>query len=53
MKLKGRHFETTEVIEAESQVMPNTITNTTSRYHLKMAEWLGRMNTHGRALFRG
>jgi hypothetical protein len=26
MKLKGRHFETIEVIEAESQVVLNTLT---------------------------
>jgi hypothetical protein len=26
MKLKGRHFDTTEVIEAESQSVPNTLT---------------------------
>jgi hypothetical protein len=26
LKLKGRHFETTEVIEAESQVVLNTLT---------------------------
>jgi predicted Zn-dependent protease len=25
IKLKGRHFDTTEVIEAESQVMLNTL----------------------------
>jgi hypothetical protein len=25
-KLKGRHFETTEAIEAESQTVPNTLT---------------------------
>jgi hypothetical protein len=25
-KLKGRHFDTIEVIEAESQVVPNTLT---------------------------
>jgi hypothetical protein len=42
MKLKGRHFETTEVTEAESQVVLNTLTNTTSRYHLKHGRRAGK-----------
>jgi hypothetical protein len=33
IKLKGRHFDTIEVIEAESQAVLNTLTNT--RMHLK------------------
>jgi hypothetical protein len=41
IKQKGRHFETTEVIEAESQAVLNSLTqNTTSRMHLKMAHAL-------------
>jgi hypothetical protein len=35
IKLKGRHFDTIEVIEAESQAVLNTLANTTSRMHLK------------------
>jgi hypothetical protein len=35
IKLKGHHFDTIEVIEAESQAVLNTLTNTTSRMHLK------------------
>jgi hypothetical protein len=35
MKLKGGHFDTTEMIEAESQAVLNTLTETTSRMHLK------------------
>jgi hypothetical protein len=49
IKLKGRHFDTTEVIEAESQAVLNTPTkHTTSRVHLKMAEALGTVHRCGR-----
>jgi hypothetical protein len=48
-KVKGRHFDTTEVMEAESQA----VLNTTSRMHLKMAEALGTVHTHERRLFEG
>jgi hypothetical protein len=32
---RGQHFDTTEVIEAESQVVLNTLTEQASRMHLK------------------
>jgi hypothetical protein len=53
MKFRGRHFDTSEVIEVESQVVPNTLT----RHYFqdvfkKMAEALGMMHTRGRGLLR-
>jgi hypothetical protein len=55
MKLKGHHFDTIEVIEAESQVALNTLTehDFLSRVHLQMAEVLGTVHVDGRRLFRG
>jgi hypothetical protein len=50
VKLKVRHFNTIEAMEAESQAVLNTSQNTTSRMHLKMA--LGVVHTQGRALLR-
>jgi hypothetical protein len=35
IKLKGRHFDTTEVIEAESQAVLNTLTEHDFKMHLK------------------
>jgi hypothetical protein len=35
IKLKGRHFKTIEVTEAESQALLNTLKNTTSRMLLQ------------------
>jgi hypothetical protein len=43
IKLKGRHFDTTEEIEAESQV----VLNTTSRTHLKDERISGKRTTSG------
>jgi hypothetical protein len=48
-KLGGLHFDTMEVIDAESQ----TALNTTSRMHLKVAEVLGTVHTRGRGLLLG
>jgi hypothetical protein len=35
MKLKGRHFDTTEVMEAEPQAVLNTLTEHDFRMHLQ------------------
>jgi hypothetical protein len=35
IKLRGRHFDTVEVIEAESQVIPDTFTEHDFRMHFK------------------
>jgi predicted helicase len=54
IKLKGRHFETTEVIKAESQAMLNTLTEHGFQAAFKeMAEALGTVHTRGRGLIRG
>jgi hypothetical protein len=45
IKLKGRHVDTVEVIEAESQAVLNTVTEHTSRKHLKMAGALRTVHT--------
>jgi hypothetical protein len=51
INLKGCHFDTTEVIEAESQVMLNTLTEHDFQDAFKnMSEALGTMHTHGRVL---
>jgi hypothetical protein len=51
IKLKGRHFDTLEVMEAKSQAVLNTLT--TFRMHLKMAEALVTVHTRGRGLLQG
>jgi hypothetical protein len=43
IKLKGRHFDTLEVIEAESQAMLNTLTEQDFQDAFKMAEALGTL----------
>jgi hypothetical protein len=48
IKLKGRHFDTLEVVEEESQAVLNISQNTTSSMHLKMAEALGTVYKRGR-----
>jgi hypothetical protein len=53
VKVKGRHFDTTEVIEIESQVVLNTLTEHGLKDVFKMAETMGMVNTRGRGLFRG
>jgi hypothetical protein len=49
IKLKGHHFDTTEVMEAESQAVLNTLTENNFRDVLeKISEALGMMgNTEG------
>jgi hypothetical protein len=44
IKLKGRHFDTTEVIEADSQAALNTLTEHDFQEEFKMAEALGKVN---------
>jgi hypothetical protein len=54
MKLKGHHFDTTEVIKAESQAVLNTITEHDFQDAFKkMAEALGMVHTCGRGLPQG
>jgi hypothetical protein len=51
IKLKGRRFDTTEVIEAESRVVPNTLTEHDFQDAFKkMAEALGMVHVRGRVL---
>jgi hypothetical protein len=52
IKLKGRHFDRTEVIEAESQAVLNTLTEYYFQDASKLAEALETMNKHGRRLLR-
>jgi hypothetical protein len=54
LKLKGRHFDTAEVIEAESQAVLNTLTEHDFHDALKKtAEALRTLHTSGRGLLRG
>jgi hypothetical protein len=53
IKLKGRYFDITEVIEAELQAMLNTLKITTSKIKLKIAEALGIAHMGGRELLQG
>jgi hypothetical protein len=50
IKLKGRHFDTIEVNEAESQAVLNTLTEHGFQGAFKMAEALETMHTPGRKL---
>jgi hypothetical protein len=52
MKLKGRHFDTYEVIESESQAVLNTLTEYDFQGAFKMAEALGTVHTRRRGLLR-
>jgi hypothetical protein len=52
-KLKGRHFDTIEVIEAELQTVLNTLTEHDFLDALKMAEALGTVHTRGMDYFVG
>jgi IS30 family transposase len=45
IRLKDGHFETTEVIETESQALLNTLTEHKFRMHLKIAEALETVHT--------
>jgi hypothetical protein len=49
IKLKNRHFDTLQIIEAESQAVLKTRTGCI----LKMAEMLETVHTRGRGLRRG
>jgi hypothetical protein len=51
--MKGHHFDTTEVTEAELQAVLNTLTEHDSQDALEMAEALGTLRTRGRGLLRG
>jgi hypothetical protein len=49
MELKGHHFDTTEVIEAESQAVLNTLTEHDFQDAIKkMAEVLGLVHAYGK-----
>jgi hypothetical protein len=53
IKLKGGHFDTNEVIEAEPQACRTPSQNTTSRIHLQIVEELGTVHKRGMGLLRG
>jgi hypothetical protein len=48
--MRDRHFDATEMIEAESQAVLNTLTRGCIQ---KMAETLGTVHTRGRGLLGG
>jgi hypothetical protein len=50
--LKGRHLDTIEVIEAESQAVLSTLTEHDFQDAFKMAESLGKVHTRGKGLLR-
>jgi hypothetical protein len=52
IKLRGRHSDTIEVTEVESQAVLNTFTEHDFQDALKMAEALGTVHKQGRGLFR-
>jgi hypothetical protein len=53
MRLKGRHFDTVEVIEAEMQAVLNTLVEHDFQDTLKkMAEALGMVHICGRKLLQ-
>jgi hypothetical protein len=45
IRLKGRHFDTTEVIEAELQAVLNSLTEQDFQDAFQMAEALGTVHT--------
>jgi hypothetical protein len=51
IKLKGRHFDTIKVIEAESQAVLNTLTKHDFQDAFK--KWLRTVQMRGRGLLRG
>jgi hypothetical protein len=53
MKLKGRHFETIEVTEAESQAVLSTLTGHNFKDGFKNAEVLGTVDMCDKGLLRG
>jgi hypothetical protein len=48
-----RHFDTIEVMKAESQAVLNTLTEHDFRMHFNMAEALETVHTLGRGYFKG
>jgi hypothetical protein len=54
LKIKGCHFDTVDVVEAELQVVLNTLTEHDFQDSFKkMTETLVEAHTHGRGLLRG
>jgi hypothetical protein len=53
VKLKGRHFDTAEVIETESQAVLNILTEHNFQDLLTIAEALVTVLTRGRCYFEG
>jgi hypothetical protein len=53
IKLKGRHFDTIEVTEAESQAALNILTEHEFQGAFKMAEALGIVHTRGKGYLEG
>jgi hypothetical protein len=52
IKLKYRHDDTIEVIEAESLAVLNTLTEQYNQDRLKIGETLGTVHTRGRKILR-
>jgi hypothetical protein len=52
IQLKGRHFDTIEVMGAESQAVLSTLTEHHFQDAFKMAEALGTVHTRGRGLLQ-
>jgi hypothetical protein len=52
IKLKGRHFDTTEEIEAKSRAVLNTLAEHDFQHALKIEEGLGTVHKRGRGLLR-
>jgi predicted P-loop ATPase/GTPase len=52
LKLKGRRFDTIEEIQAESRRVLDTVTEKTSRKHLKMEQSLVPVSTCEREILR-
>jgi hypothetical protein len=52
IKLKGLHFDTIEMVEAESQAVPNTLTEHDIQDTLKIAESLGTVHIRRLRLLR-
>jgi hypothetical protein len=53
IKLKGRHFDTNEENEAESQEVLNTLKEHDFQDAFNTAEALGTLHTRGRGYFEG
>jgi hypothetical protein len=53
IKLKGRYFDTIEVIKAESQEVLNTVTEHDFQDAIRKWQKLEMIHTHGRGLLQG